>query len=258
MLAHLEEMFRLVRQFLLNKGRTKLESHGLNPKGDVSKGFDLAAEEIVINYCRNKRLPVELVTEERGIVKISDSPEYTLVLDPVDGSINFAKGIEAVGFSIAVLPYGELLLDNVKFGLIGNVFSGTVFKAEKGKGAFRNNERIKTSRIENLSKAFLFTASEASKIRDMLNIIKKVDRVRCLGSASLELSFIANGSAEVLIIMGLTPENFAAAYLIIKEAGGILTDVRGNELPALDMKKGYDILAAGNKKMHEQIIELLR
>jgi fructose-1,6-bisphosphatase/inositol monophosphatase family enzyme len=78
-----------------------------------------------------------------------------------------------------------------------------------------------------------------------------------LGSASLELSCVANASVEVLIIKGLTPENFAAAYLIIKEAGGILTDERGKELPELDMKKGYNIVASGNKEMHGKIIELL-
>jgi len=251
-------MFRLVRHFLLKEGRTKLESHGVNPKGDVSKGFDLAAEEIVINYCRNKRLPVELVTEERGRVKISDSPEYTLVLDPVDGSINFARGIEFVGFSVAVLPYGKLLLKNVKYALVGNVFSGTVFKAEKDKGSFRNNERIKTSRIEDLSKAVLFTASVPKRVSERIPVIRTVYRVRYLGSASLELSYVASGSGEACIINNLTPENYAAAYLILKEAGGILTDVRGNELPELDMKKGYDILASGNKELHKQIIELLK
>lgn len=262
LLKELEEVFFLVREFLLEKGRSMKDDIGFNPKGDVTKGFDLKAEELVIDYCRKNRLPVEILTEEKGRVSITDKPKYLMVVDPVDGSLNFSRGIEDAGVSLAVLPHGKLLLNRVKYALIGNVFTGTVFKAEKNKGAFRNKKRIKASGKGKLSESIFYINNTAARIAGKAEktsaLINRIYRVKCLGSASLELAYVSDGSCEGCLIDNVSPENFAAAYLIIKEAGGVFTDDCGHEMPELDMKKGYNVVASCNKKLHEQVLGTMK
>jgi myo-inositol-1(or 4)-monophosphatase len=266
MLDHLENMFKEVRSFLLKDGIKMNRILGKNPKGDVTKEFDLRAEEIVVEYCKKNSLPVEIVSEESGTIKITDAPEYKFILDPVDGSNNFSRGVEFVGFSVAVLKQGPIILDNVKFGLVGNVFTGTVYKAEKGKGSYSNNGTIKSSSENVLSRSSLAIAIEPDitkkqKIDRVIPLMKKSNHIRRGGSVALEISNVASGGYDgfVDVIDKCTPENFFAAYLILKEAGGVFTDASGKEIvkEELDMATGYNVVASGNKELHRQILDSL-
>ena len=261
MLSHLENMFGEVRRFLLAEGRTMLGELGRNPKGDITKEFDLKSEEIAVSYCRKNSLPVEVISEETGNVMVSENPLYTIVLDPVDGSNNFSRGVEWTAFAAAVMPLGHLELDKVKFGLVGNVFTGTIFKAEKGKGAFRNGKKISSSGAKELSKSSLSIALEVGADKQKLDrifpLVKKIRFARRCGATALDLANVASSGYDGFIDVTdkCTPENFMASCLIIKEAGGAFTDAFGRDFGELEMNKGYNIIAAGNKELHKQILE---
>ena len=266
MLKELEEMFKEVQKYLLTEGRRQIEIIKKNPRGDLSREFDLKAEEIAINFCKRRfDFPVKILTEERGTILTKEGkPKYVFVIDPVDGSTNFKQGIEASSFSIAAIPAEKPVMpQNVRFGLIGNVFTGSVSKAEKGKGATLNGKKISTSKTGQVEKAIVnidLDFDEREKIARVLPLMKRLYQMRRIGSASTELSLVASAGfdAHVDVRDKLTPENFMAAYLIIKEAGGVLTDAFGEELPETgDLKKPFNIVASGNMGLHRQIIDLL-
>ncbi len=266
MLRAFEQMFKAVRRYLLTDGRRNVGIIKKNVKGDISREFDLKAEETAINFCKREfGFPIKILTEERGeVLTKKGKPKYVFVIDPVDGSNNFLHGIEASSFSIAAVPAEQPLTpQNVRFGLIGNIFTGSISKAEQGKGATLNGKKISASKVKQVGKALVnidldFDGRE--KIARVLPLMKRVHQMRRLGSASTELSLVASGGfdAHVDVRDKLTPENFMAAYLIIREAGGVLTDAKGKELPEVhDLKKPFNIVASGNIELHKKIIGLL-
>jgi len=149
MLKELEEMFFLVRKTLLEERTKLLEQTSLNPKGEMSYTFDLKAEEIAITYSKeNFGFPVKILSEERGEILTGEgTPKFTLVIDPVDGSTNFRRGIEISCFSVAAFPAEKpLAVQSVEFGLVGNIFTGSVWKGEKGKGCYFNGAKAESSK----------------------------------------------------------------------------------------------------------------
>lgn len=267
MLGKLEEMFRLVRKSLLAEKAKLGREMRVNPKGDTSYRFDLRAEELAVDYCKkNLRFPVRILSEESGeILTKAGTPKYTLVIDPVDGSTNFKRGIELSGFSVAVLSASKpLAVQNVLFGLVGNLFTGSIVKAEKGKGATVNGDKATTSNVIELRKALVnidLDFDEMRKNSRVLPIMHKVFQMRRIGSGSIELALVATGGfdAHIDVRDKLTPENFMAGYLLIREAGGIFTDPYGEELPEIEsFTKPFNIVASGNMILHKQIIELLQ
>jgi myo-inositol-1(or 4)-monophosphatase len=226
----------------------------------------LRAEEIAIDFCKREfDFPIKILTEERGeILTKEGQPEYVFIIDPVDGSSNFRHGVEAASFSIAAVPAGKALTpQNVEFALVGHIFTAKVCKAQKGNGALCNGKKTRASQIKEVEKAFVnidLDFENREKIARVLPLMKKVNQVRRIGSASTELCYVAQRAfdAHVDVRDMLTPENFMATYLLIKEAGGVLTDAYGKELPEVrDLKKPFNIVASGNIELHKKIIGLL-
>ncbi len=265
-LNELEEMFSLVRKTLLEEREKLLEEITQNPKGEMTYRFDLKAEEIAIEYSKGKfGFPVRILSEERGETLTKEgTPKYTLMIDPVDGSTNFKKGIEVAAFSVAVLPAEKpLTLENVEFGLVGNLFSGSICKARKGEGSYFNGVKAKASQNTDVEKAIVNIDTDAPEKKNKkryLRLLQTVESVRRLGSASLEVTAVATGAvdAHVDIRDELTPENFMAAYLLVKEAGGVFTDWKGKELPEIkSMTDRFNIVVSGNRELHEKILALI-
>jgi len=259
-------MFSLVRKTLLEKRQKLLERVEENPKGDMAYKFDFKAEEIVVNYCKeNFDFPVKILSEESGEILTKEGQlRYTFVIDPVDGSTNFKRGIEASAFSVAVFPAEKSFgVQNVEFGLVGNLFTGSVCKAGKGKGCYFNDTKAQTSNETDVEKAVIgldTDAPEKEKKNRYFKLLQSVNSIRRLGTAALEVIGVATGAldAHVDIRDELTPENFMATYLLVKEAGGIFTDWKGQELPEIkSMTERFNIVVAGNKELHEKILELI-
>jgi fructose-1,6-bisphosphatase/inositol monophosphatase family enzyme len=289
MLNHLEKMFAAVRQYVWSEGYQQKKILGKNPKvKDVSAQFDIGAENAAIEYCRKNKLPVKILTEEQGEVNlVSGQPEYLFIFDPVDGSTNFKKGIEGSAFCVAVLPYQKNSLINpaeVKYALIGSLVSGGICKGEKNKGAYYKgpftgfiekpargtlNEELNTACIEiDLDFALdessaLLDSEKGSKISRIIPLIypaRKIKHIRRNGSAAMGLMGVSTGAIDSYIDARdiSTPENWIGAYLLIKEAGGEFTDIKGNELKEVkDMLTPYSYVATGNKVLHSKILKLL-
>jgi myo-inositol-1(or 4)-monophosphatase len=290
MIKHLEEIFKIVRNYILKEGYKRTEIVKINPKGeDISTKFDLEVENIVIGYCKKHKLDVKILSEETGEFDLfSTKPEHIFVLDPVDGSTNLKRGIEGSAFSVAVMPIEEneeIQPERVQYALIGNLISGAISKGEKGKGTFYKGpfsgfqeKRVFTSKNENLETACIgidldFALDETSdqidvekgaKIERILPLLypqRKVKYLRRSGSASLGLMEVATGAVDAYIDARdiSTPENWLAAYLLVKEAGGEFTDIEGNEIRKINsLTAPYSYIASANKSLHKKILRSLK
>lgn len=266
MQKHLQAMFADVREFLLTEGLTKLGIVQDNARGDVTKEFDYLAEGRIIEYCtREIAEPVRILTEERGEVQTkSGQAAWTLVVDPVDGSENFARGNELSCVSLALLPGAALPRpESVAAALVGRIFSGTTYEAEKGAGAWRNGEPIRPSTTTKLSDALVaidFNFKDKSGLRRLHRLLASIKDVRRFGSAAYEFAAVASGGADAYVDVrdSLSPENYMAASLIVTEAGGTVADRFGKPLaPIRSMTQGQSIVAACTPALHAAILEVL-
>jgi myo-inositol-1(or 4)-monophosphatase len=262
----LRAMFVETREFLLREGLRKLATVQTNARGDVTKEFDYLAEERIIHYCaRAFPGPVRILTEERGEVHTrSGQPCWTLIVDPVDGSENFARGNELSCISLALLLGDELPHPNaVTAALVGRIFSGTVFEAEKGLGAWRNGQPIRCSAVTRLSDALVnidFNFKGSPDVARLFPLLSHMKDARRFGSAAFEFVGVAFGGADAYVdVRGtLSPENYMAANLIVAEAGGTISDRFGKPLlPIRSMTQGQSIVAAGTPALHGAILNAL-
>ncbi|MGE5849954.1 MAG: inositol monophosphatase family protein [Candidatus Methylomirabilota bacterium] len=266
MRKHLQAMFVDVRQFLLTDGLKRLATVQTNARGDVTKEFDFLAEGRIIEYCgREISEPVRILTEERGEVRTRSGPaRWTLIVDPVDGSENFARGNECSCVSLALLPGEELPRpENVAVALVGGIFSGTSYEAEKGSGAWRNGEPTRPSQTSKLSDAMVtidFNFKGDPGVARLFPLLRGIKDARRFGSAAFEFVAVASGGADAYVdVRGtLSPENYMAAYLIVTEAGGVISDHLGWPLaPIHSMTQGQSIVAAATRPLHSAILEVL-
>ncbi|MCD6232641.1 hypothetical protein J7K28_08530 [Candidatus Aerophobetes bacterium] len=261
-LSVLEEAFELVREYLLTEGYKDTQTVKKNPAGDESKVFDIKAEEILIRHFEKNLPDFGIISEESGKL-FHNNVDNVIIIDPVDGSFNFLRGIRSVGCSMAVVEGKELNIQNVKVAFVGNVVTDDKFKAEKGHGAYLNNRRITTSSLTDISNAVLGidldfdNPLDREKIRKFLISAKYIRRI---GPTSIELCYIANGAYDAYIDLRriVRPESFFAASLIVTEAGGVFTDAQGKALTKCQMIEGYNIIAAGNIALHQKLVKLFK
>ncbi len=265
----LEAMFQAVRTFLLGQGKMARGGVGTNPKGQETLAFDAGAEEVVVGFCRERiSLPLRLLSEERGEIPSREDlgpPKFTLIVDPVDGSENFKRGIEMTCFSVAVLPVeAPLAPGGVIAGLVGNVFTGTSQTAIRGQGAFSEGTRLRTSGVSDLGRAMVALECEfdrpgfPSRVEGLLRAAKEI---RDLGSSVAAQMGVAAGGIDAYVDVrgGLTPENFMAGALAIEEAGGIVSDPRGHPLPPFGkMTDGFLVVTSATAALHREILAALR
>jgi myo-inositol-1(or 4)-monophosphatase len=262
----LRAMFAETRQFLLGEGSRKLARVQTNARGDTTREFDYLAEERIINYCaREFSDPVRILTEERGEVRTrSGAARWTLMVDPVDGSENFARGNELSSVSLALLPGEEMPHpEAVTAALVGGIFSGTVYEAEKGSGAWRNGRPIRSSTTTRLSDALIavdFNFKGSPSITRLFPLLRRMKDARRFGSAAFELVVVASGGVDAYVDVRetLSPENYMAASLMVTEAGGTISDRFGKPLaPIRSMTQGQSIVAAATPTLHAAILDVL-
>lgn len=261
-LEGLEHIFREVRQYLTGEGRDHLQEMERNGKGEVSLAMDRRAEEIAVQGLRQLFGGFRLFAEERGIVTEGDGGQVSIVLDPCDGSANFARGIRATGFAIAVIDGEAFDLSRVRYALVGDVNTGDVYAAARGLGATKNGRAILGSTTTELVKAFVGLSINGETLSRLAAVeaLRAIRMVRSMGAATLDLGYVADGGYDACLFLwkNLTPENFAAASLIIAEAGGRLTDHRGRPFGLCQLTTAYTVVAAANPSLHERLVEALR
>jgi myo-inositol-1(or 4)-monophosphatase len=168
------------------------------------------------------------------------------------------SGIPLFSTSIAIID-GDTIGDT-SLGYIINLISGDEFWAIKGGGSFMNGTTVKTQ----LGNTFKVLAYEAQTpkldIPVIMPLISMFSRARCFGSTALDLAFLAQGAISLFVVPSHSRSfDFAAGYLITKEAGGVVTDLNGRTLEdiGISVKRTTSILASGNEELHKKALEVL-
>jgi fructose-1,6-bisphosphatase/inositol monophosphatase family enzyme len=223
---------------------------GLGADGTLTKYVDKLAEDTAIDFIKKSKYKVNILSEEIGF--IDNNAEYTFVLDPIDGTRNAYRGIPFYSVSIAV---GKSMLSDVEYGVVKNIPTGDIFTAEKGHGAFFNGRRIVAPDVPD--KEILSSLTLGINYDKVALSFAKKDKVRALGSASLEMCMVALGALDFYIVGKeyIRVIDIAASTLILREAGGIVTNISGEELDmsfSLDEKRS--VIAACSKDLIKKII----
>jgi myo-inositol-1(or 4)-monophosphatase len=213
---------------------------------------DHAAEKAIIEAIKKDHPDHFILSEEVG--EIATTSETKWIIDPIDGTINFASGIPLCCVSIGVEHNGEMIL-----GAVYNPFINELFVAEKNSGATLNDKKISVSKKSEVIHSCLVTGFPYAYL-DMENgplevferFIRKGVPVRRLGSAAIDLCWVAAGRFEGFFEHSLQPWDAAAGYLIVEEAGGKVTDMTGNKYSPYQKK-----IVATNGLIHEELIEVI-
>ena len=189
---------------------------------------DHAAEKAIINIIQNTYPDHFILSEETGEIKTNS--EYKWIIDPIDGTVNFSNGIPICCVSIAVEKAGEIIL-----GTVYNPLMNEMFVAEKGKGATLNGKPLTVSTKDSLSSSCLVTGfpyTYLDSANGPLEVFEKLIRrgipVRRLGSAAIDLCWVAAGRFDGFYEHSLQAWDSAAGFLMVEEAGGKVTDFNGN------------------------------
>ncbi|MBS7246696.1 MAG: inositol monophosphatase family protein [Candidatus Jordarchaeales archaeon] len=255
----LDDILERVRDRLLSDWREARELLGFNVKGDETRKFDVMAEKFLVEEIKRRYPEAAFFAEEEGEIG-GGGPFF--VLDPVDGSTNFLRGIGACSVSVAVAD--EPYLEDVKVGVVKNLISGDTYVGIKGRGAFLNGQLIRASGVSELSEAIVgvdLDFPDKTELSKVFPLMMKVRKLRKIGSNALEIAYVAHGGYDAFIdIRGvLTCESFLGAKIILEEAGGVVTDGEGREIKGrMDLNKRWTIIASGNKVLHGKISEVLR
>ncbi len=256
-----ENMPEILRQF------SSGEFIKIGASGDRTYPVDQKAEEIIIDELDNfhrEGARFSLISEEYGYKDYGDRVRKILV-DPVDGSNNARTGIPFYSTSIAFVD-GENL-ENTRAGYVINLVNGDEFWAIEGEGAymsrvhFPNGKGIKTSGDTEIGIILYEAASPSRDLVRIIPLIKRSNRTRCLGSTALDFSYLAKGSYSLLIIPFPSRSfDYAAGWVILKEAGGVTTDLDGNDIgkTLVGVERTVSILASANREIHKKAIEIVR
>lgn len=219
---------------------------------DLVTDADRASEEYVVREL-TRAFPHHGILGEEG-ARIQGTSEYLWVIDPIDGTTNFAHGFPYFAVSLGLLKGDEVVL-----GIVYNPMVEECFVAERGSGAFLNGQRIAVSKQESLQESLLTTgfpydiATTAQDNMASFAMTNKLSQgVRCLGAASLDLCQVAAGRLEAFWERALQPWDIAAGSLIVEEAGGRVTGCQGQEFRAL----GHEVCAT-NGWIHDELIRVL-
>ncbi|MBX8631425.1 MAG: inositol monophosphatase [Thermoplasmata archaeon] len=223
---------------------------GKGVDGAPSYNADAVAEQAAKRKIDELGLGLNILSEESPYV--DNKSGQTIVLDPLDGSHNLIRGIPFYSVSIAI---GSRSLSGVQYGLVMNLVTGDTFYAEKGKGAFRNDELIHVKKFsEKDSLFFVYMGANASN--NAYDISRKSGMVRSLGSAALEMCQVAMGKADLFYLRSvdnahaLRIVDIAASTLILREAGGEVFDMTGNLLDMnFDINDRKSLIAVGDKSL---------
>jgi myo-inositol-1(or 4)-monophosphatase len=219
---------------------------------DIQAEADLRSEEVIIKKIKTGFPSHSIFAEESG-EEINES-EYLWAVDPLDGTINYARGIEEFCISIALSQHGQTIL-----GVVYHPVLQQLFVAEKGKGAYFNGQKLEASSEAKLVNCLAATDNTShledrrKNFRLLTKVADEVRQIRVFGSAALHLVRVAQGQLDFYFKLRYNHWDYAAAALIVQEAGGVVTDIYGQPLT----RDSKSILAASSA-IHSQAMVLLK
>jgi len=210
---------------------------------------DKKSEKLIIDFI-NKKYPLHgiLAEESGGNFK---NKEYVWVIDPLDGTTNFAHGLPIFSVSIGVLRNNEIIA-----GVVYDVMRNALYSAEQGSGSFCGTRKLSVSNNDLLAHSLLVTgfpydiADNPDKAIELFTHFLKTSRaVRRLGSAAIDICYVADGIFDGFWEVNLHPWDICAGKLILEEAGGLFTDFRGNRRDIFNKKT-----LATNGRIHGEMM----
>jgi myo-inositol-1(or 4)-monophosphatase len=236
----------------------KEENIGEGNASAILTETDLKVEKHLINGLRSKYPDHQFIGEEStggDGPELADAP--TWIIDPIDGTMNFVHSNPLVCTSVGLTVNKKLVLGVVHCPLIGKVYT-----AIKGKGAFCNGKRIKTSQVKDIGKSMLIMELPAGANQDKRDIaldnlkfiLEKAHAVRCPGPAALDIAWVGAGSADGFFHQGIHSWDMAGGAIIVKEAGGAVISTSGEEF---DLMSRGCIVAASNE-LADQMLKFIK
>jgi myo-inositol-1(or 4)-monophosphatase len=240
-------------------GGERTRAVGIGAAGDRTLEADKAAEDMLLDSIGSAGR-VRILSEEAGLV--GDSGAKTLVVvDPLDGSSNFERGIPFYCTSVAIVE-GDTMED-VTYGIVRDLVSGDAYTAVKGGGAKKNRKPIRTSGTTSPSDAVVgidMSRGTPGLVEDLAKLVTGVKRQVHLGANALELCYLAEGRVDSFVDLRgrIRITDFAAAYLIASEAGAEITDGQGRRIsPEFNLKRRFSFVASASPALHKQILQLI-
>jgi myo-inositol-1(or 4)-monophosphatase len=230
-------------------------SHEVVFKGvtDLVTEVDRRSEDMLVGYIQDNYPRHAIIAEEQGYVKGDDNARW--LIDPLDGTINYAHNLPFFCVSIAYQENGDLRL-----GVVYDPMRDECFSAERGKGAWLNGLPIRVSTTAALIHCILgtnfpydVTNPATDNMPPYTSFIQKTQSIRRLGSAALDMAYVAVGRLDGYWESQLCSWDVAAAALIVLEAGGVVTDLKGGQGY---MQPPYAV-AAANPAIHRQMMDVL-
>lgn len=240
---------------IINRGSQDVDRLTVHSKreNDFVTEVDKAAEQAIIQILLEAYPTHAVLAEESGVTE--GDAEYQWVIDPLDGTTNFLHGVPQYAVSIALLHRGQL-----SQAVIYDPVRNDLYTASRGGGAFLNERRIRVSKQIRLQDALIgtgfpfrdFTHLDAymGMFRDL---VQKTSGLRRPGSAALDLAWVATGRTDGFFEIGLSPWDIAAGCLLVLEAGGLVSDLSGDEHY---LRSGH--IVAGNPKVFVQLLQTLQ
>jgi myo-inositol-1(or 4)-monophosphatase len=220
--------------------------------GEFVSTADLKAERTLKTELKKARPGYAMLFEEGGAEPGGD-PRHRWIVDPLDGTTNFLHGLPHFAISIALERDGEIVA-----GLVYEPIRDEMYWAEKGAGAYVNDRRLRVSARRQLGEAIIGTGigergDDRVYLRTLAAVMGATAGVRRMGSAALDLAYVAAGRYEGFWEFGLSPWDIAAGVLLVREAGGYVSDMAGGH----DMMTSGDVLAA-NDHLHLPLATLIK
>ncbi|MBF0132707.1 MAG: inositol monophosphatase [Magnetococcales bacterium] len=217
---------REAMKFFAHRHELAIDSKG---KNDFVTQADITVEKEIIRQLHKAYPDYGILAEESGRKQVQ--PGWRWIIDPIDGTTNFIHGLPHFAISIALAHDNEL-----HGAVVFNPASNELFTAERGRGAFLNGQRMRINPSQRLEQCLLATGFPVNKPDVLRRHMRTVEEltigsrgIRRLGSAALDLAFVAAGRYDGFWESALQPWDIAAGILLVMEAGGLVTDFAGNK-----------------------------
>ena len=222
--------------------------------GDFVTTSDKKVEKILIEELQKARPKYSILSEEIGQIK--NDKEFRWIIDPIDGTANFLHGVPHFAISIGLEKNEEIIC-----GIVFDQIKDEMFVAEKGNGSFLNNQRMRVSSRSKLKDCIVFTGGPRQNAKGKELSIEEYKNfssivqipIRKMGSAALDMAYVAAGRCDGFWQRNLNYWDYAAGIVLVKEAGGFVTDFQGNNRYI----ENETILAA-NSKINGEMIKVLK
>ena len=255
------ERFKILKEIALEAGEivkkgyySTLEFDKKSATELVTK-YDKAVEDFLISKIKPLYSNYEIVAEESFLGK--KLPKNAIYIDPIDGTTNFIHKIPYLGISIGIWEDYK-----PKEAIVYNPILDELYSAKLGEGAYLNGNKISVSKESNLQNSIIATGFPYVKhemgkeyywvVDSLKTLLPKIRDIRRLGAAAIDLCYLAEGKFNGFYEVNLQPWDVAASILIVKEAGGEISGIRGVEYSLENQ-----IIVASNRKIHKQLLENL-